>query len=73
MEEYNEELQKVFLRFFITESDLWARAQPIVRPEYFHKSLKKVVQFLKEFSSNYNGVPNTDQIKAKTRSSNRKD
>ena len=36
LQNYNEETQELFLRFLLSDNDLFARCQNIVRPEYFN-------------------------------------
>lgn len=66
MEEYSKEQQELFLGILITEKDLWVRCSSIIKPEYFHQSLKKTVMFIIDYSEKFGGVPAPDIIKANT-------
>jgi replicative DNA helicase len=64
MRDYTEEVQELFLRFLISDHDLFARCQNIVNPEHFARKFRPVVELLQHHSSNYNSVPTLDQINA---------
>jgi len=64
VKDYNEEVQELFLRFLISDQDLFARCQNIVRSEFFNRKFKPTVDLLVSHSTNYNSIPTIEQINA---------
>ncbi len=64
VKEYTEEVQELFLRFLVSDVDLFARCQNIVRSEFFNRKFKNTVDLLVSHSTNYNSIPTIDQINA---------
>jgi len=64
VKEYTEEVQELFLRFLISDPDLFARCQNIVKSEFFNRKFKNTVDLLVSHSTNYNSIPTIDQINA---------
>jgi len=64
VKDYNEEVQELFLRFLISDHDLFARCQNIVRSEFFNRKFKPTVDLLVSHSTNYNSIPTIEQINA---------
>jgi KaiC/GvpD/RAD55 family RecA-like ATPase len=62
--EYNEEIQELFVRFLISDADLYIRCQAIIDPSYFSFGLKRPVEFILEHSAKYGTLPTLDQISA---------
>jgi archaellum biogenesis ATPase FlaH len=60
---YSIEVQKLFLSFMISDPSLFVRVRNIVNPEYFNPALRKGVEFLMEYSDQYNSIPSYDQFK----------
>lgn len=65
--EYGIEIQELFLRMMISDSQLYTRISNILNAENFDKSLRSVVKFIKEFAEKYTSVPDSDQIRAVTK------
>lgn len=61
---YTEDMQELFLRFLISDNDLFARCQNIVDQDHFAGKFRPIVSLLKEHSTKYNSVPTLDQINA---------
>jgi replicative DNA helicase len=61
---YNEETQELFLRFLLSEQDLFARCQSIVQPEYFNLKYRSAVELFKSHSENHNSIPTPEQVSA---------
>jgi replicative DNA helicase len=61
---YNEETQELFLRFLLSDPDLFARCQNIVEPEYFIMKLRPAVELFKSHSEKHNAIPTPEQISA---------
>lgn len=61
---YSEDMQELFLRFLISDHDLFARCQNIVEQEHFAGKFRAIVALLKDHSTKYNCVPTVDQINA---------
>jgi len=66
LKDYNNDVQKLFLRMMITNSELYTRVMNIMNPDNFDKSLKPIAQFIKEHSQKYNSIPDSTQIQATT-------
>jgi archaellum biogenesis ATPase FlaH len=64
--DYSPEIQKLFLRFLISDPDLFARCQNITKSKYFDSQYRKLVDFLNDHSTTYNAIPTLDQIEAVT-------
>jgi len=65
--EYTDEVQELFVRFLISDSDLFARTQAILKPEYFSYRFQKTIVFVLEHVTNHAVLPTFDQIAAVTR------
>lgn len=61
---YTEEVQELFIRFLISDPDLFARCQNIVRSEFFNRKFKPTVDLLVSHSTNYASIPTIEQINA---------
>ena len=44
IQNYNEETQELFLRFLLSDKDLFARCQNIVNAEFFNLKYRKAVE-----------------------------
>ena len=66
IQDYNEEIQEMFLNFLITDPELFVRVNNIVEPYMFNKKYQDTVTFLKQHSAEYSAIPTIDQIKATT-------
>ena len=66
IKEYTEDMQKLYVEFLLSDSELYARCQAIVDAEYFDRKFRKSVKFIQEHISGYSALPTTEQIKAQT-------
>jgi len=66
MTEYTPELQELFLEFLAQDPELFVRVNGILESEYFDKTYRKTVEFLKEHSAEYSAQPTLQQIRAMT-------
>lgn len=64
IKEYTDEIQELFLKFLISDPDLFARCQNIVNADYFNRKFKPTVDLLKGHSEKYNSIPTLEQINA---------
>jgi hypothetical protein len=64
--EYNLELQKLYLEFLQNDKELFVRCNAITDPIYFDRSLRPTVRFIQEHAAKYNALPTIDQVTAKT-------
>ena len=64
VKDYTEEVQELFIRFLISDADLFARCQNIVRSEFFNRKFKPTVDLLVSHSTNYTSIPTIEQINA---------
>jgi archaellum biogenesis ATPase FlaH len=65
-QEYTEEVQELFLRFIVSDPELFVRVNNIVEPYMFNKKFQDAVKFLKDHTTEYNSIPTIDQISATT-------
>ena len=65
-QEYTEEIQELFLRFIVSDPELFVRVNTIVQPYMFNKRFQKTVEFIQEHTTKYNAIPTIDQISATT-------
>ncbi len=66
MDEYNTETQKLLIQFMISNAELFQRSNSIIKPVYFHTSLRKVVRHIQKHSDEFHTLPTPEQIKAQT-------
>lgn len=64
--EYNIDMQTLFLRMMVTNSELYTRIMNIMNAANFDKKLRPAAEFLIEHSTKYNVMPDPVQIKAVT-------
>jgi archaellum biogenesis ATPase FlaH len=64
IKDYNDDIQELFIRFLISDGDLFSRCQNIIEPELFNRKFKQTVEFIKSHSVNYNSMPTLEQIQA---------
>lgn len=58
--------QKLLIELLVNNADLFARVNPIIKPEYFDPLLKKSVMFMQDYFENYKSVPTAQIFKAET-------
>ena len=66
MQEYTEEIQELYLKFLVTDPELFIRVSNIVQPDMFNRRFRETVGFLQDHANEYNSIPTIDQITAKT-------
>lgn len=66
VKEYSLDLQKLFVQFMITDPELYSRVRSIIRPEYFDRGIRKVVDVLVSHTEEYSTVPTPEIIKAQS-------
>ena len=49
--EYTEEIQEMFLKFLVSDPELFVRVNNIVEPYMFNRKYQDTVQFLKQHST----------------------
>jgi len=64
IKQYNEETQELFLRFLLSDPDLFARCQNIVNPVYFNMKYRKAVELFVSHSIDFNAIPTPEQVSA---------
>ena len=62
--DYTDEVQELFLKFLVSEPDLFARCQNIVNADYFSKKYRPIVTLLTQHTRDYSALPTLDQINA---------
>ena len=66
IQDYNEEIQQLFLNFLVTDPELFVRVNGIIQPYMFNKKFQATVKFLKDHATDYSSIPTIDQISATT-------
>ena len=61
---YTDDLQKLFIEFMITDSELFVRTRNIISPTYFSKKYFDTVEMLIDHADKYKTLPTIDQVKA---------
>lgn len=64
--EYNVDIQKLFLEMMLQDAQSYVRVQNIYNPENFNRSLRPIAQFIQEHTDKYKTMPTLDQVKAVT-------
>ncbi len=64
--DYNLEMQKLFLEFLAHDQDLFVRVNGIIENDFFDRTLRKTIEFIREHAGKYNALPSQEQIKATT-------
>jgi len=64
IKQYTEETQELFLRFLLSDADLFARCQNIVNPAYFNMKYRKAVELFVSHSTDFNAIPTPEQVSA---------
>lgn len=65
-DEYNTDLQKLFIEFMLSDKDLFVRCNSITNQKYFDRTLRSTVEFIVDHTDKYGDLPTTKQIKATT-------
>jgi KaiC/GvpD/RAD55 family RecA-like ATPase len=64
--DYNIDVQTLFLRMMVTNAELYTRVMNIMNSENFDRRLRPVAEFITEHTKKYNVMPDPVQIKATT-------
>lgn len=64
--DYNVDLQKLFVEFLAQDQDLFVRVNNITDSNYFDRTLRSTVDFIREHAAEYGAQPTSQQVKAKT-------
>jgi len=67
MNEYNFEIQKLFLEMMMQDAQSYVRVQNIFNPENFDRSLQEAAKFIKEHCDNHQTMPDRKQVEAVAR------
>lgn len=59
--------QDTLLTYITQNKDIWVRAAPILKPEYFEPEYRSVVKFVKDYYKEHGALPPKRIIHAKTR------
>ena len=62
----NSEKQRIIISNLVSDHDVFAKCNSIVKSEYFEPTLRKAVVFIKNFYDKYKDVPSCELIKAET-------
>ena len=61
---YNDETQELFLRFLVSDPDLFSRCSNIVKPDFFLQKYRPAVELFLSHSEQHNSIPTPEQISA---------
>jgi DnaB-like helicase C terminal domain len=64
--EYNAEVQKIFLSILIADVELFAKCRTIIQDVYFDDQFRSMVRFIVQHADTYRSVPTVEMIGAKT-------
>jgi len=64
--DYNIDVQKLFLQMMVTNAELYTRVMNIMNSANFDRRLRPVAEFIMEHTKKYNVMPDPIQIKATT-------
>ena len=64
VKDYTDEVQELFVRFLISDGDLFSRCQNIVKAEHFTRKFRPVIDLMCSHAEKYNSMPTLEQIKA---------
>ena len=64
IKEYGEDIQELFLRFLVTDPDVFVRVNNIVQPYMFNRKYREAVEFLKDHANKYASIPTLEQLEA---------
>ena len=62
--EYTLELQKLFVEFLAQDQELFVRVNNILSSDFFDRSLRKGVEFIRMHANDYGALPTIQQITA---------
>ena len=66
IKDYNIDVQTLFLRMMVTNSELFTRVINIMNAKNFERTLRPVAEFIVEHTEKYSIMPDPTQIKATT-------
>jgi len=66
IDDYNIQVQTLFLRMMVTNAELYTRVMNIINVEHFDKRLRPAAEFIVEHCKKYSVMPEPIQIKATT-------
>ena len=64
IKDYGEDIQELFLRFLVTDPDVFVRVNNIVEPYMFNRKYREAVEFLKDHANKYSSIPTLEQLEA---------
>ena len=64
--EYTIDLQRLFVEFLAQDQELFVRINNILNADYFDRSLRKAVEFIKTHAGEYSALPTLEQVRATT-------
>ena len=64
IKDYGEDIQELFLRFLVTDPDVFVRVNNIVEPYMFNRKYREAVEFLKDHANKYASIPTLEQLEA---------
>lgn len=59
--------QKNIIEHMFSEPSIYSRIRPILKPEYFDKKFQHTINYLDDFSNQYNTLPTLEQLNVESR------
>ena len=63
----DEQDQLTLINLIISDSSVFTRVKPILRPEFFDKKYQATISYLHDFSNTYNTLPSLEQLNNESR------
>lgn len=63
----DEKDQQTLIQLIISDGVIFTRVKPILKPEYFDKKFQETIQYLLDFSNEYNTLPTIEQLNNNSR------
>ena len=63
----DEQDQLTLINLIISDSSIFTRVKPILKPEFFDKKYQKTITYLHDFSNTYNTLPTLEQLNNESR------
>ena len=64
--DYGEDIQKLLIETMLSSEECYARSKSIINSKFFDQKFQRTIDFVKEHTDQFNEIPKTDLVKAKT-------
>lgn len=67
IEEYNEEIEDLFVQFLYSDEEVFVRVKNIMQPSFFQNTdNRKIIKFMMDYTVDHSSLPTHEQVKAIT-------